>query len=85
MRVACLIVALVGAVPAARAQEPIVTTDLLRVRTVTSIDVAADGSKTVSGSRTSITTSDYCTRTPAGGRARWRPCQNHSKSPKRWD
>jgi dipeptidyl aminopeptidase/acylaminoacyl peptidase len=47
MRVACLIVALFGAVPAARAQEPIVTTDLLRVRTVTSIDVGADGSKAV--------------------------------------
>ncbi|MHC4826047.1 MAG: S9 family peptidase [Planctomycetota bacterium] len=47
MRFACLIVALAGAVPAARAQEPVVTTDLLRVRTVTSIDVAADGSKAV--------------------------------------
>ncbi|MHC4589459.1 MAG: TolB family protein, partial [Planctomycetota bacterium] len=47
MRSALLIVALVGAVPAVRAQEPIVTTDLLRVRTVTSIDVAADGTKAV--------------------------------------
>jgi dipeptidyl aminopeptidase/acylaminoacyl peptidase len=47
MRIALLIVALVGAVPSVRAQEPIVTTDLLRVRTVTSIDVAADGSKAV--------------------------------------
>jgi dipeptidyl aminopeptidase/acylaminoacyl peptidase len=48
MRVACLIVALAaGAVPAVRAQEPIVTTDLLRVRTITSIDVAADGTKAV--------------------------------------
>jgi dipeptidyl aminopeptidase/acylaminoacyl peptidase len=34
-------------VPAVRAQEPIVTSDLLRVRTVTSIDVSADGSKAV--------------------------------------
>ncbi|MHC4710351.1 MAG: TolB family protein, partial [Planctomycetota bacterium] len=47
MRIAFLIVALAGAVPATRAQEPIVTTDLLRVRTATSIDVAADGSKAV--------------------------------------
>ena len=47
MRFAFLIVALAGAVPAARAQEPIVTTDLLRVRTATSIDVAADGTKAV--------------------------------------
>jgi dipeptidyl aminopeptidase/acylaminoacyl peptidase len=47
MRFAFLIVALAWAVPAARAQEPIVTTDLLRVRTATSIDVAADGTKAV--------------------------------------
>jgi dipeptidyl aminopeptidase/acylaminoacyl peptidase len=47
MRIACLIVAMVAAAPAARGQGPIVTSDLLRIRTVTAIDVAADGTKTV--------------------------------------
>jgi dipeptidyl aminopeptidase/acylaminoacyl peptidase len=47
MRFAYLIVALLWSVPAARAQQPVVSTDLLRVRTATSIDVAGDGSKAV--------------------------------------
>ncbi|MCZ6542502.1 MAG: S9 family peptidase [Planctomycetota bacterium] len=43
-----LILALVGAAPGAWGdQGPVVITDLLRIRTVTSIDVAADGSKAV--------------------------------------
>ena len=43
-----MILALVGVAPGAwGGQGPVVITDLLRIRTVTSIDVAADGSKAV--------------------------------------